>query len=77
MRGKGRDIRERVQEMHSMRVVAMQRLDDEIKEVKRRIAWAETGSETEYRLREKLRELEAQKKFETEPKQDTSQLNLF
>lgn len=63
--------------MHAVRVVAMRSLDDEIKEVKRRIAWAETGSETEYMLREKLRELEAQKKFETEPKQDTSQLNLF
>ena len=77
MRGKGRDIRERVQEMHAVRVVTMQRLDDEIQEVKRRIAWAEAGSEAEYRLREKLRDLEAQKKFETEPKQDTSQLNLF
>ena len=55
----------------------MQCLDDEIKEVKRRIAWAEAGSETEYRLREKLRELEAQKKFEAEPKQDTSQISLF
>ena len=63
--------------MHAMRVVAMQCLDDEIKEVKRRIAWAEAGSETEYRLREKLRELEAQKKFEAEPKQDTSQISLF
>ena len=50
---------------------------DEIQELKRRIAWAERGSKEEFLLKEKLRELEAQERFENQPKENTNQISLF
>lgn len=63
--------------MYTVRVVAMLGIDNEIKEIRRRIAWAKSGSVEEHELFEKLSELEAQKKFEQEPKQNTNQISLF
>ncbi len=54
----------------------MQRVD-EIKELKRRIAWAESGSKEEFLLKEKLKELEARERFENQPKENTNQISLF
>ena len=50
---------------------------DEIKDLKRRIAWAESGTKEEFLLKEKLRELEAQERLKNQPKENTNQINLF
>lgn len=50
---------------------------DEIKDLKRQIAWSEAGSKHEFILKEKLKELEARAKFEKSPEQNAGQIKLF